>query len=192
VKMWISDKYKFMFLRFPKAASQSLTHGFINASDGEGRQIDPAHWSCDDCKKNFPNEWKDYLTISFVRNPWNRHVSLYYHNRNKKWKGMSFEDVVRMSNRGELNTSTYTEYVFDAITKEQVIDVYGKVENIQEDFDSICAWLKLPVKVNLSHYHKHHKKTHYTDYYTEPWMIEKIRTFYDPELIERLGYKYGE
>jgi hypothetical protein len=166
--------------------------GFVNAANGEGRRIKPAHLSCEDTKKQFPNEWRDYFKISFVRNPWDRHVSLYYHNRNKIWKGLSFEDVVAMSNRGVLITSTYTEYVFDIHSRKQLVDFVGRVENIQADFDHLCTVLKLPNNPKLGHLHKHHRRKHYTEYYTEPWMIEKIRTFYDPELIERLGYKYGE
>jgi hypothetical protein len=78
-------RYKYIYIRSPKAASTSIvdefgecnnvrTHGF-NASTCMGMHSSWEHFFKD--PRNITDMWRDYYVFGFVRNPWNRAYSLY-------------------------------------------------------------------------------------------------------------------
>ena len=112
--MYISHKYKFVFLRTPKTASSSLSDFFVKNIDDPNAIYTPV----DDTRnpgKNLPRdiftkydkfswahlqlqdvvdyglldkgELKNYKKIAVIRNPVDRQLSLYYHFKNKNELG---------------------------------------------------------------------------------------------------------
>lgn len=78
-------RYKYIYIRSPKAASTSIvdelgectntrTRGH-NASTCMGMHSTWEFWYKD--TKNITDMWHDYFVFGFIRNPWNRAYSLY-------------------------------------------------------------------------------------------------------------------
>ncbi|WIA09571.1 hypothetical protein OEZ85_008963 [Tetradesmus obliquus] len=83
--VFINHKYKYIYIRSPKAASTSIvdelgecnnerTRG-ANSSTCMGMHGTWEHWYKD--PKNITDMWRDYFVFGFVRNPWKRAYSLF-------------------------------------------------------------------------------------------------------------------
>ena len=72
----ISHKHKFIFIHIPKCAGCSLKEHLVKNSDN--KLINSGHESLDVLLKNFSLKTEDYYKFTFVRNPWDRIVSLYF------------------------------------------------------------------------------------------------------------------
>ena len=182
----IDHKHKFIFIHIPKNAGSSIEQAFgYNAFDHTTNgctyelcmgyeQQEPhrhlQHLKIDEIYDIHPGVKDSYFSFTFVRNPYSRAVSLYNYNKpfQKNSDQFSFRDYIT-SDDPKLNCDPahgrhQHEYVFDCEGKS-MIDFVGRVENIQEDFNTICdrigiARIELPI-VN--------KKTfkHYTEYYDD-------------------------
>lgn len=114
---------------------------------------------------------KDYFTFSFVRNPWDWQVSLYFfmlrdkgHFQYNIIKNMNFEQYLDW----RINEDCKPQYMFLSENEDLVsdinIDFIGKYEYLTSDFNKVCDILNLDSK--LPHLNKtNHNK--YTSYYTD-------------------------
>tara|TARA_A100001037_G_scaffold244817_1_gene225829 strand:+ start:25066 stop:25734 length:669 start_codon:yes stop_codon:yes gene_type:complete len=157
--------------------------------------------------------WEEYFKFAFVRNPWDRVISAY--NYRKKtlhmWKSHKSVRGVYMEvpdmwiehclslcdSSGELISLRRLLEQYGAFEREQyqyaydlcdnkIIDFVGKVENLQEDFNTICDKIGIP-KQQLPYVNKS-KHKHYTEYYddeTRQIVAEKYA-----KDIEYFGYEY--
>ncbi len=136
-------------------------------------------------------DFNNYFKFSFVRNPWDWQVSLYYfmmqtkHHRQHKLvsKMKNFEEYLDWRINKDLDFQKH--FVCDAKGKF-LVDFVGRFENIQTDFDIICDKLfiprfRLPVKNTSNHLHY---KEYYTDT-TRKWVAEAFK-----EDIELFGYDF--
>ena len=141
---------------------------------------------------------KDYFKFSFVRNPWDKLVSVFYYRQEiyglymsidfkqfikhhvKKWKS-----VDKISNR---NTDGLQYNWLCDLNEKLVTDFIGKIENFQEDFNTICDKIKIPQQ-QLPHKNQS-KHKHYTEYYDDETR-QIVAERYGKD-IEYFGYKFGE
>lgn len=135
-------------------------------------------------------EWDKRFTFTFVRNPWDRAVSLYHfrvktNQTNLKTDNVSFEDWVKLCFLDQdpyyYNTHKMFMPQLDWLTDQAdqpAIDFIGKFENLNQDFDEICD--RIGRVSTLEHLHRSKRKS-YRDYYNEE-TVEVIRTFYQKDI----------
>ena len=143
----------------------------------------------------------DYFKFGFTRNPYAWAVSWYTFwfewkgGRSRKvpskkhwWKiqHMNFSEFLRYE--WFTNTKTAADMFLRGKTDKQLVDFIGKVENLQEDFNTICDKIGIPQQ-HLPHKNKS-KHKHYTEYYddeTRQIVAEKYK-----KDIEYFGYEFGD
>lgn len=168
----ICEDPKFIFVHIPKTAGNSIMRGLNSALDGTAvpnqknpplREYIHAHWEgawpnhapLKYVKGYLGDAFWDYFRFAFVRNPWDRVVSDYFHNRRqgtqdyeKRGKEVpakrldmlerDFEDWVL---NGELGYPQTTKICEDG---KLLTNFVGKTENAQNDMDEVCQQLGLP------------------------------------------------
>jgi chondroitin 4-sulfotransferase 11 len=145
---------------------------------------------------------QDYFKFTFCRNPYSRVVSNYIMfttSRNIKIDEFRINQICQFHNNpSSMSFSEFLEFIckYDNHHWQPQIDfVYGydvdfigRVENYQEDFNTICDKIGIP-RQELLHKNKS-KHKHYTEYYddeTREIVAEKYK-----KDIEYFGYKFGE
>ena len=139
-----------------------------------------------------PEQFNQYFKFGFVRNPWDRAVSLFQ--RDQVHKISSFVDFIKWHNYATDTCihPSQKKYQLDFFTNSTgvvVSDFIGKFENLQEDFDIVCDKIGMPRK-QLPHLNEKEKRKHYTEYYddeTKQIIAEKFA-----KDIEYFGYEFGE
>ena len=134
--------------------------------------------------------YDDFFKFAIVRNPFDWQVSLYSYIKRRKThfeynhvKDKSFGEYLRWRVKKE-NIRTLSDFVTDD-HNNLIIDSYGKLENIDEYFDSIKN--RLGVSDSLPHVNKTKHKP-YQDYYNEE--LKKLIEIHFAEDLERFDYKF--
>jgi hypothetical protein len=139
-------------------------------------------------------QWNAYFKFGFVRNPWDRAVSLYLRKEGMRMKDrMTFEEFVRWM-RYSSSTCIYPvphtnqlDWFVDP-HGGVIVDFIGKFEQIESDWASVADRLNLPKTLP----HKNRtpaRDKHYTEYYTKE-TEEIIRDRFRVD-IERFEYVFG-
>lgn len=174
----INHKYKFIFIHIPRTGGSSIEYALCNRNWWKTHPPSK-HLTAHIAKKIYAPYWDDYFKFSFVRNPWDRMVSML---RYGSFYGLS------LGSRGEICTDAYfnkfkkIEYDYRFFNENQFEDleekhnsVYmnilgeemnfiGKFENLQEDLDLVCDLIK--IKNNkLKHLEKSQMRLPYQQYY---------------------------
>lgn len=171
---------------------RQYTRTAINQKENHGTLISKHSRAMEVKKYIGSGSWEDYFTFSFVRNPWDRIVSLYYWYQNFNWvdpeglatkirKLPNFDSFVKSE---FLQQSSCSDFVFDS--GERVVDFIGKLENIETDFKNVCNAIGLPeiqmLKENISQ-----RKRDYREYYNEE-TIQLITKQYEDDIK---NFNYG-
>lgn len=110
--------------------------------------------------------WDEYKTFAFVRNPWDRLVSVYHQNRKRPEKfplaQESFETWIKGGGTGSARKSM-VRFVSDE-NGNIMVDFIGRFENLEEDFETMCNMIG--IEAVLPHLNRT-KHTHYREYYTD-------------------------
>ncbi|MFW6128694.1 MAG: sulfotransferase family 2 domain-containing protein [Candidatus Aminicenantaceae bacterium] len=136
----------------------------------------------------------------FVRNPWDRVVSLYHYLKRINFihKNLSFrtflyeiEDdamfpVGLYHSKGISQCNNQLDWITDSNGKV-FVDFIGRYENIQYDFKELCQKLDIRAELPKRNITQHRKYTEYFDNFSKK-IVEKA---YSRD-IEFFGYKYGE
>jgi hypothetical protein len=181
----INHKLKFIFVEIPKTGTTTIRstiegwpHSHMNIVELQNLLTE--------------QQFKEYFKFAYVRNPWDRTVSLYHYirrNSRHRYHKQCISD-------GNFSTYLKSEHLeslpqqYDFISKhgKNLLDFVGKFENLQEDFNIICDKIGIP-KIKLPHKNKSNHK-HYTEYYDdETRQIVAERYAKD---IKYFGYKFGE
>lgn len=182
--------------------------------------------SDDKYKSLFDNKFKNYLKVVVCRNPYDRIVSCWRNksvdNSLSNWPnsvfhkciGSSFKEFVKMFDQGVFIENKVQGILREKKSKKcyflssdrhllpQVnffpnnIDYIARQENLQEDFNTLCDKLKMPLH-QLSHVNKQKtdpdtksNKKHYSEYYDDE--TRDIVTKHYLKDIEYFGYKFGK
>lgn len=196
--MIISRRQKFLFAAFNKTGTTSIEqalqpysskllelklrvlHRFVINDRHMFKHVRPVHIK----QLLGDEEWDSYFTFSFVRNPWDRAVSLYfYHRKNPKRHPLaqkSFEEWVYGGGTGTVRKSM-SEFVSDD-NGQIIMNYIGRYESLQHDFREICDRIGLS-GVELPHLNKSRHRG-YQKYYNgrtkrivEDWSRKDIETF---------------
>lgn len=147
--------------------------------------------------------WDGYFKFAFVRNPWDRLVSAFYHFKetnkdrvfsklskvcNKKGKYITFKEFVIacLVNKAIKNIHWEPQYlVVCDKDKNIILDHIARFERFDEEISFIFNKIKLDEKINHLNFSKHE---HYTYYYDEE-TINIAEEYYKTD-IEMFGYKF--
>lgn len=187
----VSDKYKFIFVHITKTGGCSVMKAL---GVHENRDHRPALT----LKRMIPKKWEEYYKFSFVRNPWERLVSVYFYckKRNEtiikslRQHGKQFQTWAPII-LGRRKPEYYLASQLSRITDKQgniMVDFIGRNEYFARDIAIIQEKLNRPLAppqyVNVSS-HKH-----YSAYYT-PTLIKLVEEVYKED-IEYFNYKYEQ
>ena len=197
----ISHKHKCIFIHIPRCGGTSMEISIVGDNWFE---IDPTtkHLVASTAKKIYEPYWDDYFKFSFVRNPWDRMVSM---KRFSRFYGVHIKNgnidisnylkkfpKIEIDSRSKSQDDTFNPIknsVFLNILNLE-LDFVGRFENIDEDFEFVCESIgaSLPPLINDPLHKSKHK--HYTEYYDdEAKQIVADKYALD---IEHFGYKFGE
>lgn len=189
----IDSKLKFIFIHVSKTGGTSIEHALNpnvsldNSSISEvtgNTKFRDKHWAARKYLKEYPVEYKNFFTFSFVRNPWDRMLSNY------KWLKLlglidcSFREWIANPTWG-FHAYSYKKMVCDN-NGSIIVDYIGKFENLQQDFNTVCDKIGIPQQ-QLPHKNKT-KHKHYTEYYDDETR-EIVAQKYAKD-IEYFGYKF--
>jgi hypothetical protein len=194
--MPISNKNKIIFLHVPKNAGTSI----FNLKRFEFSDFGHANYK--QYIDRYPNEWKNYLKIAIVRNPWDRFISSYeyarmlnsyYHSNDGKnsiygphpdhhtIKNLSFEDFVLkfFDKKIKLHHQCWapqSDWLCDDSGK-LIVDKIFKLEEIStnQEFKEIFGEID---SINKSK----RTKTCYRDYYNDTQTKEIIEEVYKVDI----------
>lgn len=198
--MYLDYTRKLAYLALPKTGSYSI-HEYFHALHGHPEPI--LHHMSAELMVALHPETKDYFKFAFVRNPWDKFVSVYHdfvNRRKTEYSGLlststpllsefkDFEDCCR-----NIRSSPWFHNVF---FKPQLsfmsfaigeVDFVGKFETLQQDFDSVCRMHGLPTKP-LRHLNSGSYNHGYRKYYTEE-TADIIRDLYRED-IKAFNYEF--
>ena len=181
----INHKLKFIFIHIPKTGGNSIKK--ILGIQGH------EHKNFSLCSKGYA----DYFSFAFTRNPWDRFVSSFFYleqggmfkndqkNYEKYINGLSFTEFILKYQNDTIGIAHFRE---QHLYLDGNLSFIGKVENYQEDFNTVCdkigiARQQLPQKNKSKH-------KHYTEYYNNETR-EIIAEKYAKD-IEYFGYKFED
>ncbi|WP_026613671.1 sulfotransferase family 2 domain-containing protein [Ensifer aridi] len=140
-----------------------------------------------------PSAWKHYFKFCFVRNPFERAVSLYNWHYRKADTRPSFSQMLCLIEEGAAKRERINWESWQLYTKndEVVVDFVGRQERLADDLRSLCDRLGLsfderflmrakanPAKVDIGSYYK-------------PGDRERIERLFGPE-IEYFKYRFPD
>jgi chondroitin 4-sulfotransferase 11 len=144
------------------------------------------HLTANELSALLPREFAIYYRFAFVRNPWDRMVSIHArmdpHMRASagraglQLEGTAFDDFLeRTENFEHVHLAPQHAFVLNPYG-EPLVDFLGRFESLAADFEAICA--KLGIQCALPH----RNASAHRDY----------RTYYNPESRRTIERRYGD
>lgn len=165
------------FIHIPKTGGTSITNILKH-------QTDTQQVTGHDTIRRFetPNQ---LFIFTFVRNPFTRLVSTYFHELRKGEHNYNFEEYIKKSSGKGLLLRPQTSYI-NSNNKEKSISYIGKYENFETDLKFVLK------KLNIKNYKIPHdnrnpiydkqpnlkQESYYKYFYTEEWMKDWVRERY--------------
>lgn len=180
----ISHKLKTIFIHVQRTGGQSISKLLKNNDSKAFRLKRTKHLLSSQVREKIKTKiWDKYFKFGFVRNPWDRLVSLYFAIlKNQTWKSPLAKYV-----RG---LGSFKDFVYNPIPKKKIyrsdditinqvnylknVNFIGKYENYNQNVKYICKQLNIEyefIKQNTSN-HKHYK------------------CYYTPKLKEIIYHRY--
>ena len=179
----ICHKYKCIFIHAPRTGGTSIEFSF-----GQDVFFKKKHLKASEVFNEVGEKgWRDYFKFTFVRNPWDRVVSLFCMPAFKKINLLSGKDLVYFLNHYKPYYWEHGAQCSDYIDRDD-LDFIGKFESRSLDLKKIQDVIKCP-SLSIIHQKKTDHK-HYTEYYddeTKQIVAEKYA-----KDIEYFGYEFGE
>jgi hypothetical protein len=199
--MLISYRHKFIFIHNPKVAGLSIkralekyalnspsTMPWLNkiseysSLSRRARALRP---------KIGEKDWNRFFKFGFVRNPWDREVSLYHYIKNKKKHHLSslyrelgsFDAYVRWIVSQKRQSQREMFYGREG---EKLVDFIGKFENLEDDLRIVCR--NLNIDAQLPHVNLSKRKANYREYYSPE--TRKIIEEHCQDDIIQFGYEF--
>jgi len=202
--MPISRAHKALFVHIPKTGGSSIEkalgmHGNWRVEDREhlfGLIQSPSlkrhaflsnflqHLTLTDIQKLLP-EWHYYYRFAFVRNPWEKMVSIYSNTdpnliMQAQAQGIELNNlefpvfIERIAKIQHIHLLAQYDFIYDKSGK-CLVDFVGRFEHLKDDFETLCQTLKRDIQ--LPHHNASQHKP-YQAYYTEEtqaWVAERYQ-----------------
>ncbi len=205
--MIVSHQHRFIFFAVPRTATHSVRQALrahLGAEDWEqqmltARQALPVkelaalghgHISARQARAHLPDElWHSYLKFAFVRNPFDRFVSVccFLNRSNPEFSGNEAAFMKRALSRPQFRQRVLvipqTRLLMDAGGRS-AMNYIGCYESLQSSYDHVCRRLGIPVtslvRANVSAHHD------YARYYDDE-LAQAVAEFY-AEDFAAFGY----
>lgn len=196
LNMVFSEKKKIVYFKMAKVASSSIKQELVKTiPDLVSRTNKPIPdqttfkvW----INKINDDDFLKYFRFTFVRNPFDRAVSLYryffemvkFNPELKKYKDkkLSFYEFLTNKELRTVKSIQFHEFPQSKVKFENklLINFVGKFENINKDWEYVCNKVKIPYsKLPVTNATKH---KHYSEYYNKE-TISIIEERYQQDLI---------
>lgn len=176
--MYLPD-IKALFIHVPKTGGTSIKEYFDNQYDERF-----FHASARRFQHMFPHNWNDIFKFAFVRNPWDRYVSMYHYRvrigdpeLEIELSNVSFADWLKtIRDLYEYKQSKALTFGYGVFIGNQVnyliddkknicMDFIGRYESLQKDFYQVCV--KLGIEVREMPHLKRTSHKQYQSYYDD-------------------------
>lgn len=185
----ICEPYRCIFVEVPKTGSTS-----IRAILGDPPKPHLNLWQI--ASSIEPEKFAAYFKFGFVRNPWDRAVSLYERNEGLQLKSsMSFEqfiDWMKFASSTCMHPVPH-RYQLDWFVSphgDVIADFIGRFERLQADWDHVSRRLGIPARALPQRNVNFGRSRDYTGYYSE--RTKRIVAERFAVDIEYFGYRFGE
>lgn len=207
----ISYKHKCLFIHIPKVAGQSIELFFLNLSNldwstRENLLLKPnknpkkgpprlAHLKSHeyiDLGHVSKNDFNNFYKFSFVRNPWDRVVSLYKFskiNQSVSFKRFVKSILPKLVKDQEWFYGKQHDFIYHE--NQLNVDFVGKFENLHHDFSTVCNQLNITFE-ELPHKNKSHEDDGLNKIKNRVkfLMSNPVETFhFQPDLIKSKDYR---
>ena len=197
----INHKHKCIFIHIPRCGGTSIETALCE-QDWHFIDKPTKHLIGSTAKTIYEPYWDDYFKFSFVRNPWDRMVSLskftYFYGVKIQNGKINFGNYFNKFYPLEIDKRSKSHLgIFKSIknaiylnTLNVDLDFIGRFESLQEDFNTVCDKIGISCQ-RLPHIEKARRKhKHYTEYYDDETR-EIVAQKYARD-IEYFGYEFGE
>jgi len=205
----INYESNYIFIHIPKNAGTSVYKalGFANSTHAQAKQY----------RQMLGKNYDHFFSFCFVRNPFDRFISIYNYARLEEsyyhsaadpgktkfgkhldydiLKNASLEDAVDLLLDGKLvhdkawnHWRPQVEWILDE-NENPIVNYVGRIENIQADFQKICTKLQLSVSADLPLLNVSEATKKDYRYLLNSGMREKLECYYKKDL-EILGYSF--
>lgn len=203
-----SPNRSFLFVHIPKCAGSSIHHALGTVPDSRfvttPHDIAMGHSTSKNLRALLGKEaWDNCFKFTFVRNPYDWLVSLYFHVRQnvqdkhirywkpaqkevtKQIKSLSFKDYVRYQADMAGTVEQYDQHSYILGGKgAMLIDFLGRFETISSDWSLITSRIGIPTKLPYKNKSTH---KHCSDYYDDS--TQEIAYNYLKKDFELFGYR---
>ncbi len=188
----ICHTYKCIFIHIPKTAGTTIMNAFdrnwsIYTNNKNDAFLNKSIFSPKEEWIEYALCYKDYVTFSVIRNPWDRFISGWKYCDSTK--NRSLLDVLQHLPTHGHDYEHITRLQYDRIYYKnvQIQNFLLRFENLQQDFDILCEKIGKPKK-KLNHLNKTNRYEY--DYYFDTEV--KLNLFHDhfKEDIESFNYEY--
>lgn len=170
--------FKSTFIHTPKTGGESIS-AWLHDNVGSSWRKDEKHYHYGEMKKKYRDLG---FTYGVVRNPWDRIVSGYHYYkgknatilRKKKNPIRNFEQFIKSENFGETLEKPQWKFV-----PPGKVDLIIRFENLEEDFKQVQEFYNKPIPLPHRNQSVH---THYSEYYTEQWMIDIVEKHFHQDI----------
>lgn len=176
--MLISHKRRFIFVHIPKTGGQSIENALCRSVD-DIQQMLSSHATISELKAW---ECPKYQVFAWVRDPWDRMLSIYAYYVRRKRQPTRAEFMEFLAHPPADAQWMMREQV-DYITGRRV--EVGRFETIERDFKEMCRLIGLPDDTELWHLNST-DSTSLRDYY-DKWAVWRVRELF-PRDVEQFGY----
>jgi len=201
----INHKHKCIFIHIPRTAGTALEIAIQGHPQREDHLGDRMYWrkhlQASVAKQLYSEYWDDYYKFSFVRNPWDRVVSLarfpkFYHvNITNTIVDISnyITNTEQIEKDPRVPTDGYRDWQIDngvyCNILNEPLDFIGKYENLETDFNRVCEAIGLSCDVIPTWQPAYSQgRDHYSTHYTDQTR-EQIRARYEHD-IQKFNYSY--
>lgn len=194
----ISHRHRCIFVKVPKTAGTSIARALAVEHVGKPHrdivQIRDAIAHSPACAA-YPGCFDTYFKFGFVRNPWDRVVSLFFRKERGRELGPAGWDefIGWIENASDtcIHPTPHRNQI-DWFLDERgavAVDFIGRFETLAADFSTICGRLGIPAPPLPHEKRNTPGRKHYAEYYT-PTQRDTIGEKFRID-IEHFGYTFG-